>query len=39
VSGVAYVAGGFTAAMWTTTSFVVAAWLLSITLPPITAGD
>ncbi len=35
ISGVAYLAGGFTAAMWTSTGFIVAAWAFSRLLPPI----
>lgn len=38
ISGVAYLAGGFTASMWTSTGFILAAWALSRLLPPIGSG-
>ncbi len=38
-SGVAYLAGGFSAALWTSTAFIAAAWVLSLGLPAIDGTD
>ncbi|MEM8924246.1 MAG: organoarsenical effux MFS transporter ArsJ [Actinomycetota bacterium] len=37
LSGVVYLLGGLTAALWASTGFIAVAWLLSLLLPPLAA--
>ena len=38
LSGLAYLLGGIDAALWVSASFLMANWLLSLTLPPADAA-